>query len=169
MNTTSWPTQASVASWASLEGESRSFWATARTWLLELFTSALTRDVEPRCLPSVAFTPSGPLVYQWQIHRSTAQDGVPLRPESKRHDIGAESTAPTGLRADLSQVDLDEEEAKAWDYHPSLICFCLIWSKHTSSNSISNLPTRNTEMFWCRTFHRNRNPSACLRVSWRIK
>jgi hypothetical protein len=76
MNTTSWPTQASVASWASLEGESRSFWATARTWLLELFTSALTRDVEPRCLPSVAFTPSGPLVYQWQIHRSTAQDGV---------------------------------------------------------------------------------------------
>jgi hypothetical protein len=118
MNTTSWPTQASVASWASLEGESRSFWATARTWLLELFTSALTRDVEPRCQPSVAFTPSGPLVYQWQIHRSTAQDGVPLRPESKRRDIGAESTAPTGLRADLSQLDLDEEEAKAWELSP---------------------------------------------------
>jgi len=67
MNTTSWPTQASVASWQSLKGESRSFWATARTWLLDLFTAPSMRDVEPRCLPSVAFTPSGPLVYQWQI------------------------------------------------------------------------------------------------------
>jgi hypothetical protein len=67
MNTTSCPAQASVASWQSPKGESRSFWATARTWLLDLFTAPSMRDVEPRCLPAVAFTPSGPLVYQWQI------------------------------------------------------------------------------------------------------
>ncbi len=186
MNTTSWPTQASVASWASLEGESRSFWATARTWLLELFTSALTRDVEPRCLPSVAFTPSGPLVYQWQIHRSTAQDGVPLSTNGRyiaalhkmeSHFVQKVSVAISELKARLQQdyertypnLILMRKKQSHGNYHPSLICFCLIWSKHTSSNSISNLPTRNTEMFWCRTFHRNRNPSACLRVSWRIK
>ena len=93
MNTTSLPTKTSVASWPSLnggvsmrspatsivlaapvKGESRSFWATARTWLLDLFTAPSMRDVEPRYLPSVAFTPSGPLVYQWRIDRSNAQD-----------------------------------------------------------------------------------------------
>jgi len=97
MNTTSLPTQTSVASWPSLNGgvsmrspatfivpaaavkrESRSFWATARTWLLDLFTAPSVRDVEPRCPPSVDFTPTGPLVYQWQIDRSTAQDRLDL-------------------------------------------------------------------------------------------
>jgi hypothetical protein len=47
MNTTSWPTQAPVA---SLKGESRRFWATALTWLLDLFTASSIRDVEPGCL-----------------------------------------------------------------------------------------------------------------------
>jgi hypothetical protein len=31
----------------------------------------LIRHIEPRCLPSVALTPGGLLVYQWQIDRST--------------------------------------------------------------------------------------------------
>jgi hypothetical protein len=93
MYTTSLPTQPSAASLPSLndgvsmqspgtpialaaavKGESRNFWATARTWLLTLFTPTSIRDVEPRWLPSVVFTPSGLLVYQWQIDRSTAQD-----------------------------------------------------------------------------------------------
>jgi hypothetical protein len=93
MNTTSLPTQASVASWPSLngavstqssvtsivlaaavQGESHSFLATARTWLRDLFTPPSTQDLERRCLPSIAFTPGGPLVYQWQIDLSH-QDG----------------------------------------------------------------------------------------------
>jgi hypothetical protein len=63
-----------VASWPSLKGESRSFEARSRTWLMNLLTAPSMRDVEPRCLPSVAFTPSGPLVYRWQIDHSAAQD-----------------------------------------------------------------------------------------------
>jgi len=63
---TSLPTQASVASWLSLKGELRCFCAAPHTWLLDLVTAPSMQDVEPRCLPSVAFTPSGPLVYQWQ-------------------------------------------------------------------------------------------------------
>ena len=93
MNTTSLPTQASVASWPSLngavstqssatsivlaaavQGESHSFLTTARTWLRDLFTPPSTQDLERRCLPSVAFTHGGPLVYQWQIDLSTAPD-----------------------------------------------------------------------------------------------
>jgi len=92
MNTTSLPTQASVASWPSLnvavstqssatsivlvaavQGESDSFLATARR-LRDLFTPPSTQDLERRCLPSVAFTPGGPLVYQWQMDLSTAPD-----------------------------------------------------------------------------------------------
>jgi hypothetical protein len=92
MNTTSLPTQASVASWLSLngvstqssattivlaeavQGESHSLLATARTWLWDLFTSPSTQDLERRYLPSVAFTPAGPLVYKWQIDLSIAPD-----------------------------------------------------------------------------------------------
>ncbi len=54
---TSLPNQASVASWSSLKGE----------------------YVEPRCLPSVAFTPGGPLVYLWQKDSRS-----PIRPEAPR-------------------------------------------------------------------------------------
>jgi len=54
---------------AAVKGVSRCFWA-AYTWLLDLFTAPSMRDVEPRCMPSVAFTPSGPPVYQWQDARS---------------------------------------------------------------------------------------------------
>jgi hypothetical protein len=91
MNTTSLPTQASVASWLSLngavstqfsatsivlaaavQGESHSFLATARRWLRDLFTPPSTQ--ERRYLPSVAFTPAGPLVYKWQIDLSTVSD-----------------------------------------------------------------------------------------------
>src|SRR5271165_4341346 len=98
MNTTSLPTQASVASWLSLngavstqssatsivlaaavlaaavQGESHSFLATARTWLRDLCTPPSTQDLERRYLPSVAFTPAGPLVYKWQIDLRTAPD-----------------------------------------------------------------------------------------------
>jgi hypothetical protein len=59
---------------AAVKGESRSFWPTGRTWLLALFTAPSKGDVKPCCPPLVAFTPSGPLVYQWRIDRSTAQD-----------------------------------------------------------------------------------------------
>jgi hypothetical protein len=34
----------------------------------------LMQDIDSRSLPSVAFTLSGPLVYQWQIDCSTVQD-----------------------------------------------------------------------------------------------
>jgi hypothetical protein len=93
MNTTSLPTQASVASWissddavstrssatsivlaAAVQGESHSFLATVRTWLRNLFTPPSTQDLERRCLPSVAFTPTEPLVYKWQIDLGTAPD-----------------------------------------------------------------------------------------------
>src|ERR1700730_5152571 len=100
MNTTSLPTQTSLASWPSLngavstqssatsivlaphsgawvravQGESHRFLATARTWLRDLFTPPSTQDLERRCRPSIAFTPGGPLVYQWQIDLSTAPD-----------------------------------------------------------------------------------------------
>jgi len=50
------PTQASVASWPSPNGESRCF----------------LQDVELRSPPSIAFTPSGPLVYQWQKDRRSS-------------------------------------------------------------------------------------------------
>ena len=93
MNTTSLPTQASVASClsmngavstqssatsivlaAAVQGGSHSFLATARTRLRDLFTPASTQDLERRYLPSVAFTPAGPLVYKWQIDLGTAPD-----------------------------------------------------------------------------------------------
>jgi hypothetical protein len=51
-----------------------SFWITAHTWLRGFFTPPWTQDLERRCLPSVAFTPGGPLVYQWQMDLSTAPD-----------------------------------------------------------------------------------------------
>ena len=35
----------------------------------EQMRAEFVRDGEPRCLPSVAFTPSGPLVYQWRDAR----------------------------------------------------------------------------------------------------
>jgi hypothetical protein len=56
---TSLPTQTSAVSWPSPKGESR-------RWLVDLVTASSMEDVEPRRLPSVAFTPSGPLVYKWQ-------------------------------------------------------------------------------------------------------
>ena len=62
---TSLTTQTSVASWSSPKGESD-------RWLVDLVTGPSIEDVEARRLPSVAFTPSGPLVYQWQKNRSEA-------------------------------------------------------------------------------------------------
>ncbi len=62
---TSLPTQTSAASWPSPKGESQ-------RWLVNLVNAPLMQDAEPRRLPSVAFTPSGPLVYQWQKSRSEA-------------------------------------------------------------------------------------------------
>jgi NADP-dependent 3-hydroxy acid dehydrogenase YdfG len=35
----------------------------ARTWLVGLFSPVL---VDPCCAPSIAFTPNGPLVYEWE-------------------------------------------------------------------------------------------------------
>ena len=62
---TSLPTQTSAASWPSPAGESHG-------WLVDLVTAPSMQDIEPRRLSSVAFTPSGPLVYQWQKNRSEA-------------------------------------------------------------------------------------------------
>jgi hypothetical protein len=41
---------------------------------LYVFTPPSTQDLKRRCLPSVAFTPAGPLVYNWQLDLSTAPD-----------------------------------------------------------------------------------------------
>src|SRR5260370_39364990 len=76
------PTQASIASWRSLnggvsmlspatsivlaaavKGESRSLRATEPTRLMDLFTATSMRVIEPGRLPSVDFTPSGSLLY----------------------------------------------------------------------------------------------------------
>ncbi len=54
--------------------QSRSFRATVRTSLWDSFSPPSARDVESRCLPSVVFMPIGPLAYQWQTNRNTAQD-----------------------------------------------------------------------------------------------
>jgi hypothetical protein len=62
---TSLPVQTSATSWPSPKGESH-------RWLVDLVTAPSMEDVERRQLPSVAFTPSGPLVYQWQKNRSGA-------------------------------------------------------------------------------------------------
>jgi hypothetical protein len=56
----------SIVRAAAVKGVSRSFWAGTYTWFLDLFTAPSMRDGEPRSMPSVAFTPSGPLVYQWR-------------------------------------------------------------------------------------------------------
>jgi hypothetical protein len=64
---TSLPTQASVASWPSLKGE----------------------YVEPRSLPSVAFTPGGPLVYLWQ-----KDSRFPIRPETPSKYDGRRPSLP---------------------------------------------------------------------------
>ena len=62
---TSLPTQTPAASWPSPKGESH-------RWLVDLVTAPTLQDLEPRRLPSVALTPSGPLVYQWQKNWSEA-------------------------------------------------------------------------------------------------
>ena len=62
----SFPTKASVTSGPSLKGESRCCCAASRTGLLDLVTAPSMQDLVPICLPSVAFTPSGLLVHQWQ-------------------------------------------------------------------------------------------------------
>ena len=49
----------------SVKGKWRTLWVTARRWLGDLFTPPSAGDGDSRCPVSVAFTPSGPLVYQW--------------------------------------------------------------------------------------------------------
>jgi hypothetical protein len=65
-----WSPATSIVQAAAVKDKSHSFLATARAWFRDLFTPSLMREVEPRSLPSVAFMPSGPLVYQWQIYTS---------------------------------------------------------------------------------------------------
>jgi hypothetical protein len=59
----------SIVRAAAVKGVSRCFWPATCTWLLDLFTAPSMRDGEPRCPPSVVFTPSGLLVYQWRDAR----------------------------------------------------------------------------------------------------
>jgi hypothetical protein len=59
----------SIVRAAAIKGVSRSFCPATYTRLLDLFTAPSVRDGEPRCMPLVAFTPSGPLVYQWRDAR----------------------------------------------------------------------------------------------------
>ena len=49
----------------SVKDKWRTLWVTARRWLGDLLTPASAGDGASRCPVSVAFTPSGPLVYQW--------------------------------------------------------------------------------------------------------
>jgi hypothetical protein len=84
MNTTSLLTNASDPSLSSLNGNLsrrspatslvkagsikdkwRTLWITARRRLGDLLTPPSAGDGDLRCPVSVAFTPSGPLVYQW--------------------------------------------------------------------------------------------------------
>ena len=49
----------------SVKDKWRTLWVTARRWLGDLLTPASAGDGDSRCPVSLAFTPSGPLVYQW--------------------------------------------------------------------------------------------------------
>jgi hypothetical protein len=49
----------------SVKDKWRTLWVTARRWLGDLLTPASAGDGASGCPVSVAFTPSGPLVYQW--------------------------------------------------------------------------------------------------------
>ena len=49
----------------SVKDKWRTLWVTARRWLGDLLTPASAGDGASRCPVSVAFTPSGPLVYIW--------------------------------------------------------------------------------------------------------
>jgi hypothetical protein len=84
MNTICLLTQVSVASWPSLNGgvsvrssespivlaaaesKSGSLRVAAHKWFLGWFTASPMPEAEPGRLPSVAFTPSGLLVYEWE-------------------------------------------------------------------------------------------------------
>jgi hypothetical protein len=44
-----------------------SFWITARTWFRNSLMPSSTQDLKASSRISVVFTPTGPLVYQWQI------------------------------------------------------------------------------------------------------
>ena len=51
-----------------------SFWITARTWFQNSLTPP-SQDLKASSRISVVFTPTGPLVYQWQMdHSAAAQD-----------------------------------------------------------------------------------------------
>jgi len=49
----------------SVKDKWRTLWVTALRWLGDLLTPPSAGDGDSRCPVSVAFTPSGPLVYQW--------------------------------------------------------------------------------------------------------
>jgi hypothetical protein len=49
----------------SVKDKWRTLWVTAGRWLGDLLTPPSAGDGASRCPVSVAFTPSGPLVYQW--------------------------------------------------------------------------------------------------------
>ena len=67
MNTTYWSGQATVPFLPSRSGEScRVRWMTPRR-LMVLLTVPSIGDIQPRRLPSLIFTPGGPLAYQWPI------------------------------------------------------------------------------------------------------
>jgi hypothetical protein len=71
------PAKASVCSWPSPKSESLCLCAASRRQLQNLVSATPSQDAEPRRLPSLTFTPSGPLVYQWQINRRSMM----IRPE----------------------------------------------------------------------------------------
>jgi hypothetical protein len=54
---------------AAVKDKSRGLWAMALRWLRHLLSVPSARDLESYYLPSVVFTPSGPLVYQ-AAHKS---------------------------------------------------------------------------------------------------
>jgi hypothetical protein len=53
----------------AVKDKSRGFWAMALRWFREPLSAVSGRDLESYYLPSVVFTPSGPLVYQ-AAHKS---------------------------------------------------------------------------------------------------
>jgi hypothetical protein len=83
----SFPTKASVTSGSSLKGKSRCCCAASRTGHLDLVTAPSMQDIVEICLPSVAFTPGGPLVYQWQKEgRSPIRAETPSTYDGRKRD-----------------------------------------------------------------------------------
>ena len=105
MSGASFPTQALVASWSSLKARSRCFCVASRTWLPDFVTAPSMQEVEPSRLPSIAFAPGGPLVYQWQVDRRSTiiKPMTPSKYEDRRRLTGSIENLKVAIRTLLKK------------------------------------------------------------------